>query len=94
MSVNHSSASRFPGSHKVPGSSAGLRFGKKLADLAKSLKIMNILGKGRHRRDRNAGVSRGEPLSKVLLTRRNLLETAQSEFERQSLLSEQVAQVS
>ena len=52
---------------------SALLFGKKLADLAKSLKIMNILGKGRHRRDRNAGVSCGKALSKVLLTRRNLL---------------------
>jgi hypothetical protein len=39
-----------------------LRFGEQLADLAKSLKIVNVLGKGRYRRDRNAGVSCGKAL--------------------------------
>ncbi len=50
-----------------------LRLGKELADLAKSLKIVNVLGEGRYRRNRNVGVSGGKPLCEVMLTGSNLL---------------------
>ena len=44
-----------------------------MANLTKARKIVNVLGEGRNRRDRNTGVRCSEPLSKVLLTRCNLL---------------------
>ena len=44
-----------------------LRLREQTADLAQSVKVVDVLGKGRHGRHRDALVSRGEPLGEMAL---------------------------